>query len=229
MKESNSMFRANSENPFNGPHQKTGVSTAGAPVSEAKAAMILVHGRGASAKSILTLGNEFNTSELHYVAPQADQFTWYPYSFLAPTTHNEPGLSSGLQAIFDILTNLEMEGLSKEKIIIAGFSQGACLATEFVARHPAKYGGVIALSGGLIGDSVSADNYTGTLNNTPYFVGCSDVDPHIPVERVHESAEVMERLGAAVTKMIYPGMGHTVNEDEIMNAKKIISDVLSKS
>lgn len=222
------MFRANSANPFTGPHQKTGVATAGASVSEAKAAMILIHGRGASAESILTLANEFNTSEIHYVAPQAEQFTWYPYSFLAPTTHNEPGLSSGLQAIFDILTNLEKEGIPKEKIIITGFSQGACLATEFVARHPARYGGIIALSGGLIGDSVSAANYSGSLDNTPYFVGCSDVDPHIPVERVHESADVMGKLGADVTKQIYPGMGHTVNEDEILNAKNIITDVLSK-
>lgn len=222
------MFRANSEKPFSGPHQKTGVATAGVSVSEAKAAMILIHGRGASAESILTLGNEFDTTELHYVAPKADQFTWYPYSFLAPTSQNEPGLSSGLQAIFDILTDLEEEGLPKEKIIIAGFSQGACLATEFVARHPARYGGVIALSGGLIGDSVSVDSYTGSLDDTPYFVGCSDVDPHIPVERVHESADVMEKLGASVTKKIYPGMGHTVNEDEISNVKKIISDVLSE-
>ena len=223
------MFRANSAKPFSGPHQKTGVATTGVSASEAKAAMILVHGRGASAESILTLSNEFDTSELHYAAPQAEHFTWYPYSFLAPTSQNEPGLSSGLQAIFDILSNLEEEGIPKEKIIIAGFSQGACLATEFVARHPARYGGVIALSGGLIGDSVAFENYTGSLDRTPYFVGCSDVDPHIPVERVHESAEVMEKLGAEVTKKIYPGMGHTVIEDEISNAKKIITDVLSKA
>ncbi len=220
------MFRANSANPFKGPHQNTGVATSGVSVSDAKAAMILIHGRGASAESILTLGNEFDTSELHYTAPQADQFTWYPYSFLAPTSQNEPGLSSGLQAIFDILTNLEEEGLPKEKIIIAGFSQGACLATEFAARHPARYGGVIALSGGLIGDSVSASNYSGSLNDTPYFVGCSDVDPHIPVERVHESAEVMDKLGASVKKTIYPGMGHTVNEDEISHINKMIQKVL---
>tara|TARA_R100001143_G_scaffold63588_2_gene72814 strand:- start:69876 stop:70547 length:672 start_codon:yes stop_codon:yes gene_type:complete len=222
------MFRANSEKPFSGPHQKTGTATAGTSASEAKAAMILIHGRGASAESILTLGNEFDTTKLHYVAPQADQFTWYPYSFLAPTKQNEPGLSSGLQAIFDILSDLEKNGIPKEKIIIAGFSQGACLATEFAARHPARYGGVVALSGGLIGDAVTADNYNGSLDHTPYFVGCSDVDPHIPVERVHESADVMEKLGAIVTKKIYPGMGHTVNEDEITNAKKIITNVLSK-
>lgn len=223
------MFRANSKTPFYGPHQQTGKKTGGIPVSEADAAMILVHGRGASAESILTLANEFDAPELHYVAPQADRFTWYPYSFLAPTSHNEPGLSSGLQAIFDIVTNLEGEGISKEKIIIAGFSQGACLATEFVARHTARYGGIIALSGGLIGESVTAENYSGSLEGTPYFVGCSDVDPHIPVERVHESAEVMEMLGAKVTKSIYPGMGHTVIEDEISNAKKIINVVLSKA
>jgi predicted esterase len=223
------MFRANSKTPFYGPHQQSGKATSGTSVSEADAAMVLIHGRGASAESILTLANEFDAPELHYVAPQADRFTWYPYSFLAPTSHNEPGLSSGLQAIFDIVTTLEKEGISKVKIIIAGFSQGACLATEFVARHPARYGGIIALSGGLIGDSVSIENYSGSLNGTPYFVGCSDVDPHIPVERVHESADVMEKLGANVTKSIYPGMGHTVNEDEITHAKKIIIDVLSKA
>lgn len=220
------MFRVNSANPFKGPHQQTGVATAGASVSEAKAAMILIHGRGATAESILTLGNEFNASDLHYVAPQADQFTWYPYSFLEPTEHNEPGLSSGLQAIFDILSNLEKEGISKDKIIIGGFSQGACLATEFVGRHPARYGGVIALSGGLIGDSVSVENYNGSLDNTPYFIGCSDVDPHIPVERVHDSADVMDKLGADVTKKIYPGMGHTVNEDEINHINNMIQRVL---
>ncbi|TVQ02946.1 MAG: phospholipase [Balneolaceae bacterium] len=222
------MFKANKENPFQGPHQNMSIVTAGRKPAQADAAMVLIHGRGATADSILTLANEFdNADQLHLVAPQASQFTWYPYSFLAPTEKNEPGLSSGLQVIFDIITSLESEGIPAHKIILLGFSQGACLASEFVARHPAKYGGLIALSGGLIGDVISPENFSGSLEGTPYFVGCSDIDAHIPVERVHDSAAVMEKLGASVLKKIYPGMGHTVNEDEISEAKKIIDRVLS--
>jgi phospholipase/carboxylesterase len=220
------MFRANSEKPFQGPHQKSGTVTAGTAPDKAKAAMIMIHGRGASAESILTLANDFdNIEDFHLAAPQANQFTWYPYSFLSPTERNEPGLSSGLQAIFDIINDLEEKGIPKEKIILLGFSQGACLASEYVARHPARYGGLVALSGGLIGDTISAKNYTGSLKNTPYFVGCSDIDPHIPVERVHESADILGGLGASVTKKIYPGLGHTVIEDEISEVKKIINHV----
>lgn len=220
------MFRANNETPFKGPHQHTGSVSSGASPEQALAAMVLIHGRGASAKSILTLAYEFDMERIHFIAPQAHQHTWYPYSFLEPTDKNEPGLSSGLQAIYNLVSDLERAGIPKEKIIIAGFSQGACLASEFVARHPARYGGLAALSGGLIGDSLAADNYTGSLEGTPYFVGCSDIDPHIPVERVHESADILERLGADVTKKIYPGMGHTVNEDEIGHINKMIQKVL---
>lgn len=220
------MFRADIDNPFKGPHQQSLPVTAGLPPNQAKAAMVMIHGRGATAESILTLANEFeNAQEFHFAAPQASQFTWYPYSFLAPTDKNEPGLSSGLQAIFDVITHLEKSGIKKEKIILLGFSQGACLASEYVARHPANYGGLIALSGGLIGDAVAADNYSGSLDGMPYFVGCSDIDPHIPVERVHESASVFEMLGASVKKNIYPGMGHTVNEDELIHVNKIIEKI----
>lgn len=219
------MFRANSEEPFEGPHQNSNIVTQGVSPADADLAMVLIHGRGASAESIITLAHEFDTGNIHYRAPQANQYTWYPYSFLQPTERNEPGLSSGLQVIFDIISDLENEGISKEKIILLGFSQGACLATEFVARHPAKYGGLAALSGGLIGDKVESENYEGNLDGTPYFVGCSDVDPHIPVERVDESVEVIKKLGAEVTKKIYPGMGHTVNQDEINHIKKIINNL----
>jgi predicted esterase len=149
---------------------------------------------------------------------------------MAPSKNNQPGLSSGLQAIFNIVTNLEEKGIPKEKIIILGFSQGACLATEFVARHPNRYGGLIAFSGGIIGDgdSVNPENYTGSLDGTPYFVGCSDNDAHIPVERVEESVEVMTKLGADVTKKIYSGMGHTIIRDEIEEAQKIIDSIKSR-
>lgn len=219
------MFRANPQKPFKGPHQKTQRATAGADADKAPGAVIFIHGRGASANSILPLSRDLDAADFHLVAPQANGNTWYPYSFLMPTEKNEPGLSSGLQAIADIITDLESKGVSKEQIILCGFSQGACLASEYVARHPARYGGLIAFSGGLIGDSVNADNYNGSLKNTPFFIGCSDIDSHIPVERVHDTAEIMEKLGAAVTKKVYPGMGHTIIADEVEHAKKIIEAV----
>lgn len=223
------MFKANSENPFEGPHQKSKTVTGGAEPKKAAGAIVMVHGRGATAESILPLANEFDAENFHFVAPQASGNTWYPYSFMAPSENNEPGISSGLQAIFNIIEDLEEKGIQKEKIIILGFSQGACLATEFVARHPAKYGGLIAFSGGMIGegDSVNPAHYTGSLEGTPYFVGCSDNDAHIPVERVEESVEVLTKLGANVTKKIYPGMGHTVIQDEIEEAQKIINSIKS--
>lgn len=221
------MFRVNSENRFDGPHQKSKTVYAGADIKDAKAAMIMVHGRGATAESIITLADEFEVEDLLLAAPQANQFQWYPFSFLAPTERNEPGLSSGLQAIYDIVTELVEAGISKRKIILLGFSQGACLASEFVARHPAKYGGLVALSGGVIGDEVSAENYSGSLEGTPVFLGCSNIDPHIPKERVDETEEILSNLGADVTKKIYKGMGHTVNEDEIEEISRIIRKVIA--
>jgi phospholipase/carboxylesterase len=221
------MFRANSENPFEGPHQKSRTVKAGVKPEQADGVIVMIHGRGATAESIIPLANEFDAENFHFVAHQASGNTWYPYSFMAPSKQNEPGISSGLQAIFNIVSDLESKGLPKEKIIILGFSQGACLATEFVARHPAKYGGLIAFSGGMIGngDSVNPDIYNGSLDGTPYFVGCSDNDAHIPVERVEESVKVMEKLGASVNKKIYPAMGHTIIRDEIEEAQKIIDNM----
>jgi predicted esterase len=224
------MFKANSENPFEGPHQKSRTITTGADPQKADGAIIMIHGRGATAESIVTLAHEFDAENFHFAAPQASGNTWYPYSFMAPSKNNQPGLSSGLQAIFNIVSDLESKGIPKEKIIFLGFSQGACLATEFVARHPNRYGGLIAFSGGIIGDgdSVNPENYTGSLDGTPYFVGCSDNDAHIPVERVEESVEVMTKLGADVTKKIYSGMGHTIIRDEIEEAQKIIDSIKSR-
>jgi predicted esterase len=224
------MFKANSENPLEGPHQKSRTITTGADPQKADGAIIMIHGRGATAESIVTLAHEFDAENFHFAAPQASGNTWYPYSFMAPSKNNQPGLSSGLQAIFNIVSDLESKGIPKKKIIILGFSQGACLATEFVARHPNRYGGLIAFSGGIIGDgdSVNPENYTGSLDGTPYFVGCSDNDAHIPVERVEESVEVMTKLGADVTKKIYSGMGHTIIRDEIEEAQKIIDSIKSR-
>jgi len=221
------MFRASIENPFSGPHQNEKTIYSGEDHSKATAAMILIHGRGATAESILMLADEFNGDNILYAAPQAAGFQWYPYSFLAPTERNEPGLSSGLQVIFDTIADLETKSIPKNKVIIAGFSQGACLASEFIARHPARYGGLIAFSGGLIGDEVSAASYQGSLSGTPCFLGCSNIDPHIPMERVHESENILRGMGADVMAKIYKGMGHTVNQDEIEEAQKIIKSVIS--
>jgi phospholipase/carboxylesterase len=221
------MYRIDPDSPFDGPHQKTTPAAAGRSPEEADIAMILVHGRGATPESMLTLADEFNEPDIHYVAPRASQSTWYPYSFLMPTNQNQPGLNSGLQAIHNLIEDLLVKGINREKIIIGGFSQGACLASEFAARHPARYGGIVALSGGLIGDSVDIGHYEGDMDGTPVFLGCSDVDPHIPVERVHETEAVFQKLGADVTKKIYPGMPHTVIEDEVRQVKKLIQTVKS--
>lgn len=212
------------QNSFEGPHQPESIYQTGAAVKEAEYAFVMIHGRGASAPSILGLANELDHKDkIHFRAPQASGYTWYPYSFLAPTEQNQPGLNSGLQAVYNTIASLEKDGLSKDRIFILGFSQGACLASEFMARHPAKYAGLIMLSGGLIGNQIDADSYHGDLSGTPVFMGCSDIDPHIPVTRVHESETIFEKLGADVTKKIYPNMGHLVNEDEIRHINGLIN------
>ncbi len=208
------------------PHQGQPVIEKGKALDEAKAAVILIHGRGATAESILSLADDVNQPEAAWLAPQASKYTWYPYSFLAPTEQNEPGLSSGLQAIGELIEKVEEAGIPKEKIVLAGFSQGACLSLEFAARNPARYGGVVALSGGVIGPQVENGRYQGSMNGTPVFFGCSDYDHHIPEQRVHESADVFERLEAGVTKKIYSGLGHTVNEDELNHFRNIIKQVI---
>lgn len=221
-----SLFRVDKTTNFEGPHQPTPILKGGSESSEAEVAMILIHGRGATADSILTLADELDIDKkLTLRAPQASQNTWYPYSFMAPSDNNEPNLSSALQKIFDIIQELKTDGFSEENIYLTGFSQGACLISEFVARHPKKYGGLIALSGGLIGtgDSVNQQDYEGDLEGTPVFMGCSDVDPHIPKERVDESESVLNMLNANVTKKFYPGMGHTVNQDEIDHINQMIN------
>lgn len=198
-----------------GPHQNQQLRTAGDSLDEAQAAVILVHGRGATAQSILGMAQEFDYPDIAYLAPQAANRTWYPQSFLAPVEQNEPGRSSGLQVISDLVSQANDAGIPTVRILILGFSQGACLASEFIARNPTQYGGLAALSGGLIGDTIDPDSFNGSLAGTPAFFGCSDSDPHIPEERVHESAAVYEQLDATVTKRLYPGMGHGINEDEL--------------
>jgi phospholipase/carboxylesterase/glyoxalase family protein len=177
--------------------------------------MIMVHGRGASAESILTLSQELAFPGFAYLAPQASGNTWYPNSFLAPVPSNEPYLSSALSLLEEALAELVQAGVPEERIFLLGFSQGACLSLEFTARHARRYGGVAGLSGGLIGPDGTPRSYAGSLEGTPVFLGCSDVDAHIPKERVHHSTTVLRHLGADVTERLYPNMGHTVNVDEI--------------
>ncbi|NTU83501.1 MAG: phospholipase [Chloroflexales bacterium] len=183
----------------------------------------MVHGRGASAESILTLAPELATPGLAYLAPQATNGSWYPFSFMAPLDHNEPFLSAALEALGYLLAHVTSVGIPAERVALLGFSQGACLTSEYLARNAMRYGGLIALSGGLIGPPGAPRDYPGSLVGTPAFLGCSDIDPHIPKERVIESEQVLRRLGAAVTAKLYPGMGHTVNQDEIDHARAILA------
>lgn len=206
-------------------HQTQPVQTAGQPLHKASTAMILVHGRGATVASILELADYLPHPEMAYLAPQAQGNTWYPYSFLYPMEQNEPGLSSGLRRLAELVAEVEVTGIPTHRIILAGFSQGACLASEFMARNARRYGGLLAFSGGLIGPPGTARDYVGSLKGTPVFLGCSDVDFHIPKERVEETAEVLTRLGADVTLRLYPGMAHTIIQDEIDAANKIVASL----
>jgi predicted esterase len=158
-----------------------------------------------------------------YLAPQASGQTWYPYSFLAPIEQNEPGISSGFRVIAGLLQELQQQNVSSDKVVLMGFSQGACLTLEFAARHPRRYAGVVAFSGGLIGPPGTPRDYSGSLDGTPVFLGCSDVDAHVPLNRVHESTEVFRRMSAIVDERIYSRMGHTVNRDELEAVDVLLS------
>jgi len=185
--------------------------------------MILIHGRGAGANSILELAHAFEQPQIAYLAPQASGYTWYPNSFIAPIPSNEPGISSGIFTIKKLVDEVKEAGVPTSHIFLGGFSQGACLASEFVARHPDTYGGLIAFSGGLIGPEGTAREYEGRLDGVPVFLGCSDVDAHVPKWRVDETAQVLSGMGAKVEKRIYPGLPHTIIQDEIDYAKKILA------
>ncbi|QSW89290.1 dienelactone hydrolase family protein [Flavobacterium endoglycinae] len=189
--------------------------TGGVPLQEAQKALIMLHGRGAGANDILSIARYLNVSDFALIAPQAEGRTWYPYSFLAPINENEPFLSNSLKTVSQVVASVEENGIKRENIYFLGFSQGACLTLEYTSRNADKYGGIIAFTGGLIGDQVYENHYTGDFKNTPIFVGTSDPDFHVPVERVNDSEELLKRMGAAVTKKIYPDMGHTISQDEI--------------
>jgi phospholipase/carboxylesterase len=207
------------------PHGTQPLRTSGVDVRSARAAVVMVHGRGASAESILTLASALRTTDVAFVAPQAAGGTWYPYSFLSPMPLNEPGITSGMQAVARAVAHLEAHGMPPERTVLLGFSQGACLASEFAARHARRYGGIVALSGGLIGPDGTPRDYAGSLDGTPAFLGCSDVDPHIPAARVHETARVLGQLGATVDMRLYPGMGHGVIDDEIQAVQQLLGAI----
>jgi phospholipase/carboxylesterase len=200
------------------------VLEAGEKLAKARAAMILLHGRGATAEDIMTVGAELSQPGFAYLAPQAAGNAWYPNPFTAPLEANEPYLSSALEVVETLLARVE-ETVPAQRVVLLGFSQGACLTLEFAARHARRYGGVIGLSGGLIGPDRTPRDYPGDFEGTPAFLGCSDVDPHIRKDRVQEAAEVLKRMGAQVTMRLYPGLGHTVNQDEIDAVRKIVEAV----
>jgi len=213
------------------PHGDEPLVTAGTPLDDADAALVLVHGRGATARSVIDLGEQLaGDRDVALLAPAAAGNTWYPNSFLAPVADNEPGRTSGLRAVDRAVD----AGISRDRVLVGGFSQGACLASEFVARNPTRYGGLAVFSGGLIGETVAVDDYLAdgdaadaeeSLAGTPAFVGCSDVDPHIPEERVHETTAVLEALGADVDERIYEGMGHGINDDEVAAVSELVASL----
>lgn len=208
-----------------GPHQGQSVLTTGKPLERARAAMVLIHGRGATAQSMLPLADELAHPDFSYLALQAAGNTWYPHSFLATIESNEPFLSSALLAVGEALDQLAGAGILPERTILLGFSQGACLALEFAARHARRYGGVVGLSGGLIGPDGTPRDYPGSLADTPVFLGCSDPDFHIPRERVLHSADVLRDLGGEVTVKLYPGLSHTINQDELDAVRDMMAAV----
>ena len=197
--------------------------TSGKPLAEAAKALVLIHGRGATAEDILAISESLLADDFALLAPQAANGAWYPVSFLSPPQQNEPGLSFSLNALNDIVRDLNRRGISSERIYLLGFSQGACLVLEFAARNARPFGGVIAFTGGLIGDKLYPERYRGDFKQTRIFIGTSDPDPHVPPERVKASAEVLRQMNADLTVKIYRNMGHRVNEDEIAEANAILA------
>jgi predicted esterase len=204
------------------------VATAGKPLGDGRAVMILIHGRGADPESILTLLPALAHPDFTYLAPAAADGTWYPFGFMSPTARNEPGITSGIAVVHGLVDAAIAAGAPAERVILLGFSQGACLAVTAAQRRPRRYGGVVAYTGGLIGPPGTPWDESGDFDGTPTLVGGSDVDPHIPLQRLDETAAVLERMRAAVTKRVYPGMGHTVNQDEIDRTTEMMARIATK-
>ena len=202
-------------------HQKE-IITSGKKIEVAKKALIMLHGRGASAEDIMNLAPYLKVKDYVFIAPQATNNTWYPYSFLMPPRQNEPWLTSALELLNELVHDINEAGIPNDRIYFLGFSQGACLSLEFVTRHAQKWGGVVAFTGGLIGDKVYTENYKGDFNGAPIFIGTSNPDPHVPVERVHETAALLRTMNASVTEKVYQNMGHTISEDEIEKANLLV-------
>jgi phospholipase/carboxylesterase len=202
-------------------HQRK-YQTAGIEPGPGTKLLIMLHGRGANAEDIMGLSRYLDVSDFSIIAPEATNHTWYPYSFLSPKSANEPWLSSALDLINSIVEELLAKGVTRESIYFLGFSQGACLTLEYVSRNATKYGGIVAFTGGLIGDKIEPENYKGNFKGTPVFIGTSDPDPHVPVERVNQTTEILRSLNAAVTSKIYKAMGHTINQDEIEQANRLV-------
>jgi phospholipase/carboxylesterase len=202
-------------------HEKN-ILTAGREIDPQNNVLILLHGRGGNAEDILSLANHLDVKDFTLLAPQAANHTWYPYSFLAPPAENEPWLSSALALLKEVVQDLNNKGVPAEHIYFLGFSQGACLTLEFIARNATKYGGAVAFTGGLIGDKIYPENYKGDFQQTPIFIGTSNPDPHVPVERVYATTNILKGMGAAVTEKVYNGMGHTITQDEIDNANHVV-------
>ena len=198
------------------------IITAGKKITEAKKALIMVHGRGGSAEDILSLAAHLNVKDFALLAPQATNNSWYPTPFLSPPVVNEPWLSSAIKVLADTVAEIESSGVSKENIYFTGFSQGACLTLEYVTRNAAEYGGVVAFTGGLIGDKIYPENYMGDFANTPVFIGTSNPDPHVPVERVYATTNILKQMNASVTEKVYANMGHTITMDEIDQANALV-------
>ena len=208
------------------PHADQSILEAGVPLKQACAAMIMVHGRGSSADSILGLHAAIELDGIAYRAPQAAESSWYPLPFMSPIKKNEPSLSSALWVIGRVIDTIEDAGITPHKIMLLGFSQGACLVLEYAARHPRRYGGVFGLSGGLIGPPGTEWKVAGSLEDTPVFLGCSDIDFHIPKTRVQESSEFLRHIGGDVTERLYPGMPHTINQDEVAFVQSVMQSVV---
>jgi len=211
-----------------GPHDDLPPRFAGVALERAHAGAILVHGRGADARDILGLAAEVDPGGVAFAAPEAAANTWYPYGFLEPLERNEPGISSGLRVLHALVARFDAAGVPPERLLLLGFSQGACLALEYAARHARRFGGIAALSGGLIGPPGAPRDYPGSFEGTPAFLGCGDADPHIPQARVVETADVLARMGAVVTLRLYAGFGHGIRGEEVSAVRGMLGSLAAR-
>ncbi|HLT42106.1 MAG TPA: dienelactone hydrolase family protein [Sphingobacteriaceae bacterium] len=202
-------------------HEKT-LETAGESIENASNVLIMIHGRGGTAKDILSLASQLEVQDYALLAPQANNNTWYHYSFMAPPEHNNPWLSSAIEIIENTVDEVHNQGIPYMNIYFLGFSQGACLTLEFASRNAKRYGGIVAFTGGLIGDKIYSENYKGDFKGTPVFIGTGDHDSHVPLERVDETALILEKMGAKVTKKVYPDKPHSISLEEIELANALI-------